>query len=124
MEEVWVFGSVIFGFALRIGVPLLLTIMVGRGLLKLDAKWKEDGQKIRIEDITNADRVIEGMNCWEFFECSDAKRSKCKVLDQSELPCWEIYQKVGGDLAECLTCKYRELNERGISPIANIVFRD
>ena len=124
MEEIWVIGSVILGFVLRIGVPLLITILIGRGLRKLDAKWKEDGQKVRIQDLSISDRTIDRMTCWEFFDCSEEKRKNCKMYDQTGVLCWEICQKIGEEPSECLACKYKEVMEKEIVPTVNITFRD
>ncbi len=124
MEEFWVYISIGLGFVLRIGLPLFITFLIGRALLKLDAKWKEDGQKINIKDLSRAERMIDDMTCWEFFECSDVDRAKCERYGLSSMPSWQLSQAVVEDSMGSINCKYMGVKENDFPASAKINYRD
>ncbi|MBT3669588.1 MAG: hypothetical protein HON98_00430 [Chloroflexi bacterium] len=124
MEEFWVIISIGLGFVLRIGIPLFLTFLIGRALLKLDANWKEDGKKINIRDLSRSERRIDEMTCWEFFECSDTDRANCEKFGLSAMPSWQLSQAVVGDSMGSLKCKYMGVKENVIPASEKIGYRD
>ena len=121
MTEFWAVISLILGFAIRIGIPVSLTIIIGKALKKLDNKWQEDGRKIMIKDLDLSERIIQDLNCWEFYECSEVKRKNCSMEGHAEEPCWQLCEAVGGNPAECLSCKYKELVEQNIPSTIKLI---
>lgn len=113
MEGVATFGGVIIGFLIRIGIPLVLTILLSLLLRRLDAQWRDEAIGYQAEAINKAEQDIyftiwSRTPCWEEKNCSPEERARCKAYLQSEKPCWEVYRNNGSYSKSCTTCQYRE----------------
>ena len=113
MDGVTIFGGVILGFLIRIGIPVVLTMLLAWILRKLDAQWRDDAISYREEAITKAEQdiyyTIWARNpCWENNDCSPETRLKCKAYQQNEKPCWEVYRTNGSYSKNCESCEFRE----------------
>jgi hypothetical protein len=117
-------------FFLRLGVPILVTIAIGYGLSRLDAKWRREaehearaqtgrpmneverqptGQPLTIRLPENVPSgmfaVSNGPHCWDVKGCSEAMRAKCAAFRQPTVPCWQARTQAEGRLpAPCKGC--------------------
>lgn len=115
-----VLGSQLIGvismFVLRLGVPLAITLLVGYGLRRLDAKWQAEARtrleahrawnKKEIESAIEMYHVIE-QPCWVLRECPESVRLDCPACQQPDIPCWMARRQAEGRLPS--TCYYCEL---------------
>ncbi|MBI3363242.1 MAG: hypothetical protein HY023_19240 [Chloroflexi bacterium] len=85
-------------FALRLGVPLLITILVGHMLSRLDAKWQAREQERLMHDSSPAPEIP---SCWEIRGCDPAQREKCPAYGLRPLPCWLAWRRLTGRVPEC-----------------------
>lgn len=86
-------------FVLRLGVPLLITLMLGsfiqHGLQQQDAKEMRASNQFG----------ITGAPCWEKKDCPENVRAHCVAFQRPELPCWLALQVAGYGLKEqCYSC--------------------
>lgn len=97
---------VLLGFALRIVVPIAVTLAFGRWLEKKLAPGGERADE-RATDapwITRTGNVIR-VNCWDVKRCERARRARCAAFARPDLPCWLALQAQGEKLREeCFTC--------------------
>ncbi len=106
IEQFWIDTFVVFGmFVLRVGVPIALTIALG--------KWLEKKLKPRVENEESKPRVtarssnVIPLHCWDIKRCDPAIRAHCAAYKHPELPCWLAIQAEGGSVcAECFTCPF------------------
>jgi hypothetical protein len=91
--------AVLVGFALRLGIPVLITLLVIYLLRRLDAHWQaEVEQEKRSPAITKVE-------CWKTKGCTPEQRRNCAALS-SPLPCWQVSRLKDGRLKEeCLGCE-------------------
>jgi hypothetical protein len=113
MEGLAVFGGIVLGFILRIGLPIALTFLLGWFLRKLDAKWREEGIDHVAEAVSRAEQDLyftlwSSAPCWEQNECPPEERIKCKAYQDSNQPCWETFKTNGSLSKSCASCSYRE----------------
>ena len=89
---------VISMFLLRVGVPIALTIALG--------KWLEKKLAPRAEKpIARPNSKIIQLHCWDIKRCAPSVRAQCSAYKHPELPCWLAIQADGGHVrAECFTC--------------------
>lgn len=115
-------------FVLRLGVPLLITVAIGYGLSRLDAKWQieaEAEQMAQQEEIRPRQRpakrsaVVQvptleqtyvrdhaGRPCWGLKDCADAVLDAISACERGDTPCWEARRLKEGRLPEkCATCE-------------------
>ena len=89
--------SVLAGFAIRLAVPILFTIIIVRILRGLDERWQSEG--------SNLPPPSDKPACWEIKECPPELRKDCAGFT-SPLPCWQARRMPNGYLREeCLGCK-------------------
>ena len=87
-------------FLLRVGIPIALTIALGKWLEKKLAPRQE-----RAAPRANA-KVIQ-LHCWDVRRCAPAVRAQCSAYQHPELPCWLAIQADGGRVrAECFACSF------------------
>lgn len=117
-------------FFLRLGVPILVTILIGYGLSRLDAKWRREAERetraqtgrqmdearrqsagqpmtIRLPDAVPASVFVisDGPPCWDVKGCSEAMKAKCAAYRQPTVPCWQARTQAEGRLpALCKGC--------------------
>lgn len=102
MEEAAVWLSFIAGLALRLGIPLGLTILAAWGLRKLDQHWQREAR-----ELSQAGRVptMTMIRCWVLNDCPLERRAKCPAYMNDGVPCWQVFRNDEGQLAEgCLEC--------------------
>ena len=106
-------------FALSIGVPIALTLLVGRWLEKRLRPQEEEMTSIEtmpqtarasnvvpMRQTTRANNIIP-MRCWHIKRCPEAQRAQCAAFQRPDLPCWLALQATGGKVhEECFTCAF------------------
>jgi hypothetical protein len=94
-------------FVIRIGLPLLITVLLVRWLGELDRRWKEEAGQFIAEE---ASREIEENNaqapCWAVRNCAPERRESCPAYARQETPCWQVFRTRDGHLKEiCMDCE-------------------
>jgi len=96
----WLDGilAVGLGFFIRIGIPVIITVLLVRGLRRLDDRWQAEAQ----DDAPQ----VENIGCWEMKECPAELRATCKAYSNPDIPCWQVFRDGQGGLKEgCLGCE-------------------
>jgi len=108
MDEIFITIYVIFGFVLRLGIPIGLTIALGWFLRRLDARWREEAEQYK--QVTYREVFIAPSieRCWDYNNCSQDLREGCLAYQYQESPCWEIFRLNGSIRNKCRQCAYRE----------------
>lgn len=102
------FFAVAFGFLLRLGIPVGLSILIGWLLRRLDARWQAEAES----ELAQLQARTTPAPCWEVHHCPPGMRQRCPAYNQPNVPCWE-HQRANGQLqAACLTCKVRRQFEK------------
>ncbi len=97
MNEIFSMLAILTGIAVRLVIPIFVTVLAVYLLRKLDANWQAEGQNIPDETRKPA--------CWEIMGCSPARLKDCPGY-ASPLPCWQARRTSNGYLREeCLGCK-------------------
>ncbi len=106
ISQFWADALVVFGmFVLRVGVPIALTIVLGKWLEKR-LKPQEQDEERQVRAPSRSDKIIQ-LHCWDVKRCDPAIRAQCAAFKHSELPCWLAIQTEGGKVrAECFTCSF------------------
>lgn len=90
-------------FAVRIGVPVALTLVVGYWLEKKLAP----SQEMRTRAHTTRSAKIITLHCWDVKKCSSTQRAQCAAFRRPDLPCWLALQVAGDKVRpECYTCAF------------------
>ncbi len=90
---------VVVGVALRLGIPVVLTIAVTWWLRRLDAQWQREARR---PPEPSAPPVALG---GDLDSCPFASRAPRAAADQPDTPCWEAIRSETGDLQPaCLNC--------------------
>jgi hypothetical protein len=98
METITAVFAVIFGFALRLAIPIAITAVAIYFLRRLDTRWKAEAEQQLLYP------AIEKPKCWEVNGCRAEKRQTCAGY-LSKQPCWQAFRKENGYLQErCLGC--------------------
>ncbi|MBI5303714.1 MAG: hypothetical protein HY868_16380 [Chloroflexi bacterium] len=91
-------------FALRLGIPIALTILVGRWLEKKMRPPEENGTRKNEMERRTPTKVIR-LHCWDFKHCDSTTRAKCAATKHPDLPCWLALQADGHKVREdCFSC--------------------
>jgi hypothetical protein len=91
-------GAVVALLLLRLGVPVLFTLLVSYLLSRLDAKWKAERAAYT--------QLAQGPRCWEIRGCDAATCLICPAYKAWPVPCWITRQRESGRVPEaCFTCK-------------------
>jgi hypothetical protein len=97
----------ILGLILRLGIPILLTLLMAWGIRKLDARWQAEAKEFQ-ETLIERKKKGTLVPCWETMNCPPSIREKCPAYGVSSIPCWEV--KSNGNLpAACQACVYRRI---------------
>ena len=126
MESLTNIWSIALLFSLRLGVPLLLTLVLGYLLKRLDSRWQAEArEERRAREATAATRQVAvpkpigqrspqfmvaldspgAMPCWMVKGCTEAMRTACAATHQPNVPCWQARTVAEGPLpAECKGC--------------------
>ena len=97
----WMTALALFaGLALRVGLPLAVTVGAVWGLRRLDARWEAEGE-LHPTMLPGT----EAWHCWEINQCAPERRAACPSYQHPDVPCWEHYRAANGDLGpNCLDC--------------------
>ena len=88
--------ALLAGLALRLVVPIAITVIVVYFLRRLDARWQTEAEGLPL--------VIEKPECWRIKGCPPERRAACPAA-KSDLPCWQVFRLPNGYLREqCLIC--------------------
>jgi hypothetical protein len=88
----------VLGIALRLIVPLTITIVIVFVLRKLDARWQAEAEKERIA------LVKDELPCWKEQGLS-VEEIRLRAV-QNNQPCWQTHRLSNGYLREaCLECE-------------------
>lgn len=95
-------------FAVRIGVPVVLTLAFGYWLeRKLRPPEEKHTMRVKIELLPRppSSKVVR-MHCWNLMHCDSAQRAECAAFKHPDLPCWLALQVDAGKVREeCFTCQ-------------------
>lgn len=88
--------AVLTGLALRLLIPILITVVIVFVLTRLDRRWQSEG--------TTAASRVQKPACWETKHCSTDRRKVCAGY-RAEGPCWQAFRLSNGYLDQkCLGC--------------------
>jgi hypothetical protein len=88
--------AVLVGLAVRLAIPLLITVLVVLVLARLDRHWKSEAG--------STPAGVLKPECWRTNHCSAAKQKDCPGFT-SALPCWQVFRRSNGYLDQkCLGC--------------------
>jgi len=88
--------AILVGLALRLAIPILLTVLVVLLLARLDRRWQAEAGRGPL--------TVEKPRCWKTKGCSPAQRKSCRGY-ASLLPCWQAFRLPSGYLDQkCLGC--------------------
>lgn len=103
MDELRSLVSTLSLLLLRIGLPLVVTLLVSYLLARLDDKW-------RAEELTRnggglAPAARPAPKCWVIKGCDPALSAACPVRALRPLPCWIAQRQLTGRVPEeCFRC--------------------
>lgn len=91
-------------FALRLAVPVVITLGIAWGLRRLDARWEAKAQTAK-----QPEQVVQltekPVPCWKEKGCSKEAMASCPACKWHDLPCWLARLRVENHLpAECINC--------------------
>jgi len=88
--------AVLTGLAVRLLIPILITVFVVLLLTRLDRHWQTEG--------TTTASQVQKPACWDMKNCSAEQRKACAGF-KSQAPCWQVFRLTNGYLAQkCLGC--------------------
>jgi hypothetical protein len=88
--------AVLTGLAVRLIIPVLITVLVVLVLTSLDRRWQTEG--------TTTASKVQKPACWETKHCSPGQRQACAGF-RSDAPCWQAFRLTNGYLDQkCLGC--------------------
>jgi hypothetical protein len=105
MDQLTDFAALLLGLLLRYGVPIGITALLAWLLMKLDARWQEQADRLRVP-LSSLGAEVRQVRCWETTECSREKRENCPACAEPSVPCWQVFRKEEGRMREaCFTCQ-------------------
>lgn len=97
MDNVYTIFTILIGVALRLVIPILITLLAAVFLRRLDAHWQSEGKFVPLS--------INKPECWKIKNCPPESRETCAGY-LSPLPCWQARRLPNGYLRdECFDCK-------------------
>ncbi len=95
-------------FAVRIGVPIVLTLAFGYWLERqLRPPEEKHAMRAEMERLSRqpSPKVVR-LQCWNLMHCDSAQRAQCATSRYPDLPCWLALQVDGSKVREeCFTCQ-------------------
>jgi hypothetical protein len=92
----------IFGFLVRLGLPVGITTLLVMWLRRLDFRWQKESAS---EKALPFAEQPHNTGCWVCNGCSPEKIATCKAYAHPEAPCWQVFRDENGRLREsCLVC--------------------
>jgi len=100
------FIAVLFGFLIRLGIPIGLTFLFSLYLKWLDRRWEAEAQAREAAQTMQVETwFAESKPCWEIRNCPSKTRNVCPAYAQQQKPCWETFRINGKLQPACYTCK-------------------
>ena len=88
--------AVLIGLAVRIAIPILVTVLAVLLLARLDRQWQNEAG--------SGSPNVAKPECWRTQHCSAAKREDCPGYN-SAYACWQVFRRSNGYLDQkCLGC--------------------
>ncbi|MFZ0548695.1 MAG: hypothetical protein WAM60_24810 [Candidatus Promineifilaceae bacterium] len=125
MDEFTATLVMIFLFALRCIVPLVLTLLIGRAMNRMVDKWEAEeaaskkepeplipvavSETMPVAVLTPLKQpgITASVRCWMFHDCG---RTDCAAYQNPNLLCWKIKIEENGRLPDkCQQCAYYEM---------------
>ncbi|MDH5507479.1 MAG: hypothetical protein OEZ02_09685 [Anaerolineae bacterium] len=106
MDGIVITLYLLLGFALRIAVPIGITVLLACYLRRLDARWQAEAKQMQ-DHALGAVQSPPAQSCWEYKNCSPDVRTQCLAHQQTEIPCWEVFKNNGSLRKLCQDCDYR-----------------
>ncbi len=98
-------AAILFGFLIRLGIPILLTVLLGLFLKWLDKRWQAEAEREKAEIQVLASNGQERRPCWEIYNCPENLKKNCQAYANPETPCWEVFRTNGRLKPACRNCK-------------------
>jgi hypothetical protein len=94
--------SILAGLILRIGIPIIITLLLIWVFRRLDEHWQQENVVSKV--------TAKNPGCWKIMGCSEEKRAKCGAHSNPDVPCWQFFRTKDSRLREgCIGCKvFRE----------------
>jgi hypothetical protein len=87
-------------FVLRIGVPILITLMLGAWLRRLLEEREEKPARAPVQ-------LKLGQHCWDVVHSAETDQIQSAAAEHPDLPCWLALQVTGQGVQEiCHTCPH------------------
>ena len=100
MEGIEAILSIVIGFLVRFGFPILITILAVYVLRRLDNRWIAEAEEEGLIKV-----AAKNPGCWNAKNCSAEKRAKCPAFKNQDVPCWQLFREEDGRMQEnCLGC--------------------
>ena len=94
---------VVLGIALRIGIPLVATIVLALALKNLDEHWQAEARNL---PVVTVDANAGNPGCWDIKGCSQEMKQNCVAFAHPETPCWQVFRTDDGRMQEkCAGCE-------------------
>ncbi len=85
---------------LRVGVPILITLMIGAWL-----KHFLEEREAKDQPEPTPSRLETEPHCWEVKQCPETEQARCVARQRPDLPCWLALQVNGAGLkSSCYAC--------------------
>lgn len=96
-------------FAVRVGIPIAITLAFGAWLekkLRPRDEQLETTRKIEMaRRLSDRRAKVIQLHCWDLHHCESTQRAQCAAFKHPELPCWLALQVEGGKVRQgCFTC--------------------
>lgn len=103
MDALRSLAATIVLLALRLGVPVLVTLLVSYLLARLDEKWQ--AEELARSPAGQRGILREPPRCWEIKGCDPAQSANCPVRRLRPLPCWLAQRRLTGRIPDqCFGC--------------------
>jgi len=90
--------TILIGLAVRLALPIVVTMIAVYFLRKLDAHWQKQAEY-------ELAHPVEETETWDLKNCPIEKRST-QPAATSSVPCWQTHRLPNGYLNdECLSCE-------------------
>jgi hypothetical protein len=98
MNENYSLLAILIGLAVRLALPIIITLVAVYFLRKLDAHWQRQAK-------AELSRPAEEAQIWDLKDCPIEKRSANPAATSLQ-PCWQTHRLSNGYLSEdCLSCE-------------------
>jgi hypothetical protein len=102
MDQTYAFLVVVAGVMLRLGIPILMTVLLVYLLSLLDKSWQKKALR---DGLPSPAALARNIGCWDEKNCSKELRQQCGAYLHPETPCWQYFRSSSGELREsCLGC--------------------